>query len=53
MTPQEITVFAVLLFSALVALLQWVYRRHKVASRINRGLHSYVSTPVDCEPCDV
>ena len=52
MTPQEITIFAVMLFLALVALLQWKYRRDKVTSRLNRGLHSYVSAPVDCRSCD-
>jgi hypothetical protein len=52
MTPLEITIFGVTLFAALVALLQWKYRRTRVASRLNRGLHSYVSAPVDCRSCD-
>jgi hypothetical protein len=52
MTPLEIVIFGATLFLALVALSQW--KRRRIATRLNRGLHSYVSadTASNCPACD-
>jgi len=52
MTPNQIVIFGVALFLALVALSQW--KRRRVAIRLKRGLHSYVSadTAGNCRECD-
>jgi hypothetical protein len=39
----EISVFAVALFMALVALLTWKHRRDEIAARLSRGLQGYVT----------
>jgi hypothetical protein len=39
----EITFFAVTLFLALVALMNWKHRRDEIAARLNRGLRGYVA----------
>jgi hypothetical protein len=52
MSPTEIVYFAVILFFALVALAMWKRRHDQLQTRINRGLHGYVtgkhavSTPI-------
>jgi hypothetical protein len=43
MTSLDIVYFSVILFAALVTLTHWKRRRDFTASRLNRGLHSYIS----------
>jgi hypothetical protein len=43
MQPAEIAIFAVTLFLALAALIQWKRRRDASAARVNRGLRGYVA----------
>jgi hypothetical protein len=52
MTPLEIAFFGIVLFLSLVALMHWKKRRDQVTDRLNRGLQSYVSAPVECASCD-
>jgi hypothetical protein len=43
MLPTELTLFAIMLFLALVALLEWKRRRLVVRQRMNRGLRDFVA----------
>jgi hypothetical protein len=44
MLPAEMVYFAVTLFLALAALIQWKLRRYVAAARLKRGLAGYVAT---------
>jgi hypothetical protein len=54
MNPLEIVYYSVALFLALVTLSQWRRRRNRIATRINRGLNSYITTDTSgpCRTCD-
>jgi hypothetical protein len=41
----QIAVFAITLFLALAALLNWRRRRYEISLRLNRGLRGYVAQP--------
>ena len=43
MSPNEIAVFGITLFLALVVLIEWKRRRKLIARRLNEGLRGYVS----------
>jgi hypothetical protein len=43
MPPMDIVVFAVMLFLALAALLEWRHRRAVVQQRMDRGLREFVA----------
>jgi hypothetical protein len=49
MTHTQIASFSVVLFFALATLHQWLRRREQKASRLKRGLHSYISSARDAE----